>query len=841
MATKTLAHRIQYVEWNPFAISSIALSPDNKYLACGRNNGKVEIWNVDNDFHMESLIPGREGTMISCLGWHQPPPPPQAKVDTSIITTTNNNNNNNNNSMIHPSPPPQLFAAGLHGEIYEIDLNRLRSTNVTDSYGGAVWEFVIDSEDSKLYAACDDGSIRKFNISHNVLEYEQSYPRTNKRLLTICMQNDIIYAAGEEGVIRSWNKSTGESLPNYIELEKVRNSNTNEIHDTIVWSLKVLSDHTLISGDSLGHVQIWDGYSGSLISSFSQHTADVVALAVNEKENIVFASGVDHKVVMLRLIESGRSGKKTWKYTYAHRAHTHDVKCLAIGTCNVYHTSQNQNHHHHNAQQQDNKKKRKRKVENGNDNNNNANTDIKYIAKEIVFSGGIDTQICYYDVNKFEITRPRKIMPYPQQNNIFDVCKAKRLLLSRFDTSIKIWKLKDTGKRDNSNNKIANKSIEKNYNNNNPAEEEILLYDIDLSETCRGMHTTCSSISSNGEYLAVGFQKGLRIYKLGIASNSIRAIKMPQSIIGKGGILCVKFSPCNKRFVFSTDLGAIYIGHIGEHDTITFTTMQTPPHKLYNVSENNDIIANGHTTVSKNNYNYLSPITMLSISVDSQWVAVGVLNTNSIYIYSLDSFRYHSTVPITKYQFTSFEFIGNTASANGRASNGTGSPTSSSSGTIHLIVTCLHNLFYLYDIDEAKLSWWHNANPVQTLPKQFINRREKIIGVINTPEEPDVVIMYTMNYFIKIDFTQAVPSNKQDIIIYENRMNQRYNRNGKSGYKSSSSSTVIKNFRLTDRYRPILYVNYLNSPNELVIIERPWVKILQEFTNPVKLKRYGAE
>ena len=130
---------------------------------------------------------------------------------------------------------------------------------------------------------------------------------------------------------------------------------------------------------------------------------------------------------------------------------------------------------------------------------------------------------------------------------------------------------------------------------------------------------------------------------------------------------------------------------------------------------------------------------------------------------------------------------------------------------------------------------------MQTLPKQFINRREKIIGVINTPEEPDVVIMYTMNYFIKIDFTQAVPSNKQDIIIYENRMNQRYNRNGKSGYKSSSSSTVIKNFRLTDRYHPILYVNYLNSPNELVIIERPWVKILQEFTNPVKLKRYGAE
>ena len=66
------------------------------------------------------------------------------------------------------------------------------------------------------------------------------------------------------------------------------------------------------------------------------------------------------------------------------------------------------------------------------------------VHKEIIFSGGIDTQICYYNVNKFETTRPRKIMPYPQQNNIFEVCRKKRLLLSRFETRIKIWKLKDT-------------------------------------------------------------------------------------------------------------------------------------------------------------------------------------------------------------------------------------------------------------------------------------------------------------------------------------------------------------------------------------------------------------
>ena len=114
----------------------------------------------------------------------------------------------------------------------------------------------------------------------------------------------------------------------------------------------------------------------------------------------------------------------------------------------------------------------------------------------------------------------------------------------------------------------------------------------------------------------------------------------------------------------------------------------------------------------------------------------------------------------------------------------------------------------------------------------------KIVGIINTPEEPDVVIMYTMNYFIKVDFAQDLPSNKQDIIVYENRMNRR-NRNTKDAVRDASK---LKNFRLTDRYRPILHVDYLSSPNELkVIVERPWVKILQEFANPLKLKRYGAD
>ena len=57
-----------------------------------------------------------------------------------------------------------------------------------------------------------------------------------------------------------------------------------------------------------------------------------------------------------------------------------------------------------------------------------------------------------------------------------------------------------------------------------------------------------------------------------------------------------------------------------------------------------------------------------------------------------------------------------------------------------------------------------NGDATKAIHKQ----ERKIVGVVNMPEEPDVVIMYTMNYFIKVDFAQDLPSNKQDIIVYEN-------------------------------------------------------------------------
>ena len=51
-----------------------------------------------------------------------------------------------------------------------------------------------------------------------------------------------------------------------------------------------------MSGDSGGSVQFWDGAHGTLLHSFHQHQAGVLALAASPAGDAVFASGIDHQV-----------------------------------------------------------------------------------------------------------------------------------------------------------------------------------------------------------------------------------------------------------------------------------------------------------------------------------------------------------------------------------------------------------------------------------------------------------------------------------------------------------------------------------------------------------------
>jgi hypothetical protein len=49
---------------------------------------------------------------------------------------------------------------------------------IEDSYGGAVWSIATcDKQDGYIAAACDDGTLKLFDISNNILKYYRTFPK----------------------------------------------------------------------------------------------------------------------------------------------------------------------------------------------------------------------------------------------------------------------------------------------------------------------------------------------------------------------------------------------------------------------------------------------------------------------------------------------------------------------------------------------------------------------------------------------------------------------------------------------------------------------------------------
>ena len=48
-------HRCRFVDWNPEAVDTLAFDATGTYLAVGRSDSSIEIWNVTNGWHMERV------------------------------------------------------------------------------------------------------------------------------------------------------------------------------------------------------------------------------------------------------------------------------------------------------------------------------------------------------------------------------------------------------------------------------------------------------------------------------------------------------------------------------------------------------------------------------------------------------------------------------------------------------------------------------------------------------------------------------------------------------------------------------------------------------------------
>lgn len=179
-----------------------------------------------------------------------------------------------------------------------------------------------------LAVGTEEGIMNIFDTNDDDLQYVRLLDRQDHRLIC-CKFNDSgdKLVSGSLDAVKIWNVKTGQVV------HKMSTGRAEPNQETIVWCVDILSDFTIITGDSRGKVTFWDGHMGSQIDYVHASTSDIMCLAVSEDQKSFFCSGVEQilkKFARVKILRAGNEVDQWVRCAKRSKIHTHDV--LAITT-----------------------------------------------------------------------------------------------------------------------------------------------------------------------------------------------------------------------------------------------------------------------------------------------------------------------------------------------------------------------------------------------------------------------------------------------------------------------------------------------------------------------------
>eukprot|EP00002_Diphylleia_rotans_P037569 TRINITY_DN8407_c0_g1_i1.p1 TRINITY_DN8407_c0_g1~~TRINITY_DN8407_c0_g1_i1.p1 ORF type:complete len:706 (-),score=122.33 TRINITY_DN8407_c0_g1_i1:80-2197(-) len=419
-----IVHRGQFVEWQPETIEAIAGSQTRKLIAVSRSNGNVELWVCRSSLSQIETIYGSKKEPMRSLAW----------------ATTGGRS--------------RLFGASLSGVIREWDPNTLATKNLVPANGTGIWSIAVSPDNTHLVAAYSDGNLRVFDISNDRIELVRSIPVTKEKLLSVAWHPDgkSVVVGTSVGQVAVVSPYSGE-----ICVVFMINSATNGPKN--VWTVLFLGIDVIVTGSSGGLTEFWDANFGTSLYSFSEHSSDVLTLATTPNQSVVFAAGLDTRLVMFQS-SNGPSGIE-WTVFTGRKPHTHDIRSLAIVGNNIY-------------------------------------------------SGGVDTIISCISLGDFMGSKALQYYPFPKES-IASLCPEKKLLLIRHNTQLDLWVLGSS---------LA--EAQKQSYASDPTVTVATGPKLILKLTPKiDFNIRTSAISSSGKYVALTSSDGLRLYTLEISNGTV--------------------------------------------------------------------------------------------------------------------------------------------------------------------------------------------------------------------------------------------------------------------------------------------------------------------------------
>ncbi|GBG66273.1 hypothetical protein CBR_g57871 [Chara braunii] len=878
-------HRCRLLDWSPSAVVALAPSLDGTAVAVARESGQIELWSTaagSVGWNCFSKIPGRKEASISSLVWCE-----------------------------GGSPSGRLFSAGLDGLLVEWDLCTLRQKAVVDSLGGPVWGMAVeptnphttrgrkksraesngicengdgesdasdgeeghdddDDDDGdatcvndegprvqRVAVACDDGRVRLYTVEDGTdgMTFERSLPPVTGRVLSVAWAtSDKLFAGGADGCIRCWNVITKR------EVFRITVGIGSQKRENIcVWALLWLRSGVLVSGDSTGSTQFWDGKMGTLLHCHRRHQADVLALAATPSHTSVFAAGIDGQVVIYQEISNEVQDEKSerysedkgdqfknWVYVGGRRSHTHDIRALAVFVVPHSRAGIGKQGGIESA------RNLKRKLSMPHPVDSRSCT-----GATMLMSGGNDTELRIYPANAFLSFAPFSICPVPEPPVIQMVAGAMRthpMLISQHKEWVDIWEVRggsrmslrelvenrarsvtaspgsvadDRSDMDNvgsdrdigrealvvsSGNGVvredgANDGIDGKIGYGGEAGDQRIRANgipprLVARIKSRGSdHIVCSSLSPDGRHVAFSDRVKVRLFRLEKRASQ-GGMEAPMVIMKRR--LPVTLLPAQK-IVFSADSSRLVLATAGGSILVVDVNQ---PSLLQKLSQSQFAADHGDER---------SPVCLLSTSQDGQWIAA-VNASGRVNVYNLETLRHHwSTTSPDGSLVTALVFH---------------------PGSGALILATAMNKIHVLDVEARCLANWSRMNG-KKLPRRLLEMPGCITGLSVPPNAHSAaVIAYTSKHMCVIDLSK--PLQEKGEIVKEQNSAPTAGRPD-AGYAGNGAPPVAenKNFAVVRLNHRCLFLGHLTE-DSVFLLEKPWVDVMAKFPAPLYRHTYGT-
>ncbi|UZJ55037.1 hypothetical protein CBS101457_004357 [Exobasidium rhododendri] len=651
-----------------------------------------------------------------------------------------------------------------------------------------------------------------------------------------------------------WSLSTGQ-VESKLLVDKSR------AEQTIIWSVAVLRNGTIILGDSLGHVSFFDARSRTLLSGgrFTSHGkgADVLTICVGSNGETVYSAGLDQKVVEYTLTGTGQQEK--WITTGTRRLHAHDIRALAIDPPFSL---------HHSSKPEQENDRVPILVSGGSDFNlvfTPASPPSRLAPlsvsgkKKSVKGSSMRHAIARFDhinpistspLTTFTDTIQRRVSFVPSTGRgsslggggVIRMCPSKRWLLLRREKSVGIWQLsppRESGQQD----------IEEGLANGVTPSPPTWIKVLEMQMKLRS-NIVCAEISNDGRFMAVGDLYETKLYELLTFGSEVtpKKVKSFTNVFQAQGLqICpgssaTIFTPENSRVVLASHPGSfIHVvelpteGHAECRLLKTFDQHRNKSggrvmagRKQSNGHSHHD--SNGHAHSEEGESNGLengeiddeeaegeeenaersvfSRIDLLQISPDGQYL-VSIDTSKRINTYSLDTLHYYRPLPSTSHVPSSIAF-----------------DMSNSNRLCFVLPT---NQVVIYSLEER------NNDEEQRLQdraleaaimERIVTIRESAIGAVWM--SCTQFLIWGSSWICSAKLSQPLqrPVN--------GTKRGRVEGTGTGTEAAPTPTSVVEpkrwNVSLSFKYQPLLYVGLLPSPgqqeeDEMVVIERPYYDI----------------